>query len=126
MRQEIESIFDEWRILEEEKLGLEFESVSRRFSLKANEIITYIKKLSSDIFEIDVDIVTGAEALESETFFHYKVESLFDTALALEVLPFALPDFLFRKLAFKRMLEQTRLELDRNAGRTRYDFVERI
>jgi hypothetical protein len=126
MRQEIESIFDEWRILEEEKLGLEFESVSRRFSLKANEIITYIKKLSSDIFEIDVDIVTGAEALESETFFHCKVESLFDTALALEVLPFALPDFLFRKLAFKRMLEQTRLELDRNAGRTRYDFVERI
>jgi GTPase SAR1 family protein len=126
MRQEIESIFDEWRILEEEKLGLELESISRRFSSRANEIITYIKKLSSDIFEIDVDIVTGAEALESETFFHCKVESLFDTALALEVLPFALPEFIFRKLAFNRMLEQSRLELDRNAGRTRYDFVERI
>ena len=52
MRQEIENIFNEWRALEEDKLGRAFGSISRRFSSKANEIITYIKKLSSDIFDI--------------------------------------------------------------------------
>jgi GTP-binding protein EngB required for normal cell division len=126
MKQEIESIFDEWRILEEEKLGREFEKIAGRFSSRANEIIIYIKKLSSDIFEIDVDAITGVEALTAESYFYYKVESLFDTALALEFLPFALPGFLFRKLALKRMLEQSREELDRNAGRSRFDFIERI
>jgi hypothetical protein len=126
MKQEVENIFDEWRTLEEDKLGLEFENISKRFSSKANEIITSIKNLSSDIFEINVEIFTGVETLTREIFFHYRVESLFDAALALEALPFALPGFLFRKIALKRMLEQSRQELDRNAGRTRYDFAERI
>lgn len=126
MGQEIENIFNEWRALEEDKLGQGFENISRRFSSKANEIITYIKKLSSDIFDIKVETFSGIETLAGETYFHYRIGSLFDTALALEVLPFALPGFLFRKIALKRMLEQSREELDRNAGRISYDFLERV
>lgn len=126
MRQEIENIFNEWRGIEEDKLSQELESVSRRFSSKANEMITYIKKLSSDIFDIKVEIFSGVETLAGETYFHYRIESLFDTTLALEVLPFALPGFLFRRMALSRMLEQCREQLDKNAGRIRYDFLERI
>jgi small GTP-binding protein len=126
MRQEVEDIFNEWRILEEGKLSQEFENISRRFSSKANEIITYIKKLSSDIFDIKVETFSNIETLTTESYFHYRIEALFDTTLALEVLPFALPGFLFRKMALRRMLEQCREELDRNAGRIRYDFLERI
>jgi GTPase SAR1 family protein len=126
MRQEVESIFNEWRTLEEDKLSQGFENISRRFSSKANEIITYIKRLSSDIFDIGVETFSGVETLTGESYFHYRIESLFDTNLALEVLPFALPGFLFRRMAFGRMVGQCREELDRNAGRIRHDFVERI
>lgn len=126
MRQEIECIFNEWRILEEDKLDREFENISRRFSSKANEIITYIKKLSSDIFDIKVETFSGVETLSAEGYLQYRIESLFDTNLALEVLPFALPGFLFRRVVLSRMLEQCREQLDRNAGRIRYDFLERI
>jgi len=126
MRQEVENLFNEWRILEEDKLSQGFENISRRFSSKANEIITYIKRLSSDIFDIKVETFSGVETLTTESCFHYRIESLFDTNLALEVLPFALPGFLFRRMAFSRMIEQGREELDRNAGRIRHDFVERI
>lgn len=126
MRQEIECVFNEWLILEENKVGREFENISRRFSSKANEMITYIKKLSSDIFDIEVETLSNVKTLATEGYFHYRIESLFDTTLALEVLPFVLPGFVFRKIALKRMLEQCREQLDRNAGRIRYDFLERI
>ncbi len=126
MRQGVENIYNEWRTLEEDKLTKEFESISRRFSSKANEIITHIKKLSSDIFDIKVETFSSVETLTEDSYFHYKIEALFDTTLALEVLPFVLPGFLFRRMALKRILEQCRQELDKNAGRIRYDFLERI
>ncbi|MBI2486156.1 MAG: dynamin family protein [Deltaproteobacteria bacterium] len=126
MRREVESIFNEWRTHEEDKLRQGFENVSRRFSSKANDIIAYIKKLSSDIFDIKVETLSSVETLAEETYFQYRIGSLFDTTLALEILPFALPGFLFRRMALKRMLEQCREELDKNAGRIRYDFLERI
>jgi GTPase SAR1 family protein len=126
MKQEIENIFNSWRALEEDKLDQEFKNISRRFSSRANEIITYIKKLSSDIFDIKVDAISSVETLATEGYFRYRVESLFDTTLALEILPFALPGFLFRRMALKRMREQCREELDRNAGRIRHDFLGRI
>ena len=126
MRQEVENIFNEWRTLEEDKLIQEFENISRRFSSKANRIITYIKKLSADIFDIKVEAFNNVETLNTEGYFQYRIESLFDTTLALEILPFALPGFIFRRMAFKRMREQCREELNRNAGRIRYDFSERI
>lgn len=126
MRQEIENIFNEWRAIEEDKLSQKFGDVSRRFSSKANEIITYIKKLSSDIFDIKVETLSGIETLTTEGYFQYRIESLFDTTLALEVLPFALSGFLFRRMALSRMLEQCREQLDKNAGRIRYDFLERV
>jgi GTPase Era involved in 16S rRNA processing len=126
MKQEVENIYNEWRTLEEDKLTKEFETISRRFSSKANEIIAYIKKLSSDIFDIKVETLSSVETLAEETYFQYRIGSLFDTTLALEILPFALPGFLFQRMALKRMLGQCREELDKNAGRIRYDFLERI
>jgi hypothetical protein len=91
MRQDIENISNEWRAFEEDKLGRSFESISRRFSSKANEIINYIKKLSSDIFDINVETKSNVQNLTEKSYFHCKIESLFDTTLALEVLSFALP-----------------------------------
>jgi translation elongation factor EF-Tu-like GTPase len=126
MRQEVESIFNEWRTHEEDKLRQGFENVSSRFSSKANDIIAYIKKLSSDIFDIKVETLSSVDTLAEETYFQYRIGFLFDTTLALEILPFALPGFLFQRMALKRMLGQCREELDKNAGRIRYDFLERI
>jgi GTPase SAR1 family protein len=126
MHTEIENIFNAWRTFEENKLDREFENISWRFSLKANDIINHIKKLSSGIFNIKVETFSGVESLTAEGHFQYRIEALFDTTLALEILPFALPGFLFRRMALKRMREQCREELERNAGRIRNNFLGRI
>jgi GTPase SAR1 family protein len=126
MKREVENIFYEWRALEEDKLNEGFQNITKRFSAKANEIITYITTLSSEIFDIEVETFNSIETLTTESYFYFKIDSLFDNTLMLETLPFALPGILFRRMARNRMLEQCREELDRNAGRIRHDFVERI
>jgi GTPase Era involved in 16S rRNA processing len=126
MKQEVENIFYEWHALEEDKLKQGFENITRRFSFKANEIIAAIKRLSSEIFDVEVGTFNNLETLTTESHFYFRIHSLFDNTLMLETLPFALPGILFRRMARNRMLEQCRQELDRNAGRIRHDFVERI
>jgi len=126
MKQEVETIFYEWRALEEDKLKQGFENIRRRFSSKANEIITDIRTLSSEIFDVEVGTFNSFETLTTESHFYFRIDSLFDNTLMLETLPFALPGILFRRVAQSRMLKQCREELDRNAGRIRHDFINRI
>jgi len=126
MKQGIEVILREWRALEEDKLKRGFENITRRFSAKANEIISYIKTLSSEIFDVEVETFNHVKTLTTESYFYFRIDTLFDNTLMLETLPFALPEFLFRRVALSRMYERCREELDRNAGRIRHDFLERI
>jgi GTPase SAR1 family protein len=124
MNEQVEWVFNEWRIEEDRKMDATFTAVSSRFTEKTNAIIRNIRELTSRIFDIAVQTFESPAALRSDTYLYYKVDPLF--YFTIDKIPFVLPRFLFRSYVLARMRDKIHLELRRNAGRIRYDYLRRI
>ena len=101
-----------------------FLAMSSRFTEKTNAIIRNIRSVTSRLFDIGVETFESPEALRAETHLYYKVDPLF--YFTIEKIPFVLPKFLFRSYVLSKMQDKIKMELYRNAGRIRYDYLERI
>jgi hypothetical protein len=124
MMRQVEAVFNEWRKTEERAIGAAFAEMSGRFTDKTNRIIRDIQTLASGLFDLNVEVFDSPESLRAETHVYYMTDSLF--AFALDKAPFVLPGFLFRRHVLNKMRERVHLELDRNSGRIRYDYLQRI
>jgi len=124
MTQEVEQVFNAWRVEEDQKMNKVFLTMSSRFAEKTNGIIREIRGVTSRLFDIGVETFESPEALRAETHLYYKVDPLF--YFTIEKIPFVLPKFLFRSYALSKMRDKIKMELYRNAGRIRYDYLERI
>ena len=124
MSQQVEEVFSAWRLEEDQKMNTVFLAMSSRFTENTNAIIRNIRSATSRLFEIGVETFESPEALRAETHLYYKVDPLF--YFAIDKIPFALPKFLFRNYVISRMQDKIKMELYRNAGRIRYDYLERI
>ena len=124
MMRQVEAVFNEWRKTEERAIGAAFAEMSGRFTDKTNRIIRDIQTLASGLFDLNVEVFDSPESLRAETQVYYMTDSLF--AFALDKAPFVLPGFLFRRHVLNKMRERVHLELDRNSGRIRYDYLQRI
>jgi hypothetical protein len=98
--------------------------MSARFTEKTNTIIRNIRNVTSRLFDIAVETFETPESLRAATHLYYKVDPLF--YFTIDKMPFVLPKFLFRSYVLSRMRDRIRMELERNAGRIRYDYLERI
>ncbi len=124
MKEQVEAVFNTWRLEEDHKMNQVFTAMSSRFTEKTNAIIRDIRTVTSRLFDIGVETFDSPEALRAETHLYYKVDPLF--YFTIDKIPFVLPKFLFRGYVLSKMQDKIKMELYRNAGRIRYDYLERI
>jgi len=124
MREQVEAVFNAWRLKEDEKMSRLFSAMSSRFTGKTNAIIRSIRLATSRLFDIGVETFDSPETLRADTHLYYQVDPLF--YFAIDKIPFALPKFLFRSYVLSKMHDKIKQELYRNAGRIRYDYLQRI
>jgi len=124
MKEQVEAVFNAWRLEEDHKMNKVFTAMSARFTEKTNTIVRNIRSATSRLFDIGVETFESPEALRAETHLYYKVDPLF--YFAIDKIPFVLPKFLFRSYLLSKMQGKIKMELYRNAGRIRYDYLERI
>jgi len=121
---QVEEVFNTWRLEEEQRMSKVFLAMSSRFTEKTNAIIRDIRGVTSRLLDIGVETFDCPEEFKAETHLYYKVDPLF--YFTIDRIPFILPKFLFRSYVISRMQNKIRMELYRNAGRIRYDYLERI
>lgn len=120
---EVETVFQNWRLREDEKVQARLDTLSARFVVQANSILERLQQAASSLFEVPVEHVAFACPLRVESHLYYRVERVF---YSLDSFLLLLPRFLLRPAVLGRMRAEVASLLDTNAGRIRYDYMERL
>jgi cell division septum initiation protein DivIVA len=123
LRQEVERVFRSWRVREDEEIQRQLDVLSARFVTQANAILARLHHAAGILFELPVEHVSINCPLRVESRLSYKVERIFSS---LDSFLLLLPRFLLRPMVLKRMKDRMWQLLDMNAGRIRYDYLERL
>lgn len=123
LMREVESVFQSWRLREDEEIQARLNALSVRFVAQANSILERLQQAAGSLFEIPVEYVAVACPLSVESHLYYKVERVF---YSLDSFLLVLPRFLLRPLVMQKMHSRIWQLLDMNAGRIRYDYIERL
>jgi len=120
----VEEIFAPWRQEEEVSMSASFDRITARFVARANRIIDELQRLTADLFDVRLTPIIEVEPFTMESSHYYYTDMLF--SLQLSMLPLLLPAPLAKRHIRRQFLGACREELDRNAGRLRADFQERL
>ena len=123
LMKEVETVFRRWKVQEDEKVQIQMDSLSSRFVVQANGILDQLERAAGSLFDIPVEHLKINCPLRAESHLHYRVERVF---YSLDSFLLLLPGFLLRPIVFRRMRNNVPLLLDMNAGRMRYDYLERL
>jgi GTPase Era involved in 16S rRNA processing/S-ribosylhomocysteine lyase LuxS involved in autoinducer biosynthesis len=119
--------FDVWRASEERKISQVYGRISSRFTHRANEIISRIIQLCTDLFELKLTALAEVEPLTTETGFYYLLEDIpVFLDLDLTTITTLLPKRLAHHVVLKEIKKKIPELVDRNCGRVRWDFVQRV
>ncbi|MFZ5633240.1 MAG: dynamin family protein [Bacillota bacterium] len=124
----VKDAFEEWRPEVEEKVRAAFEKVVIRFTGKTNRVIDELLRQSAEIFEIPIEGFTKMEAItdESKLYYVFGEEQTMFLPEPLKIGAFFLPKFLAGPVILREMKNKIVRELDRNCGRLRTDYNDRI
>jgi ribosome biogenesis GTPase A len=123
LMEEIETVFRSWRIREDEVVQSLLDILSARYVNRANAILDRLQQAAGILFEIPVEPVMINCPLRVESHLYYRVERVFHS---LDSFFLALPRFLLRPIVIGKMQGRIWQFLDLNAGRIRYDYIERL
>jgi len=123
LMKEVESVFRKWRTQEDEEIQAQLDELSSRFVTQANGILERLEQAAGALFEIPVEHLAISCPLRVESHLYYKVERVF---YSLDSFLLLLPRFLMRPIVLRRMHNNVPRLLDMNAGRIRYDYLERL
>ena len=123
LTKEVETAFRNWRIREDDEIQTQLDAISLRFVAQANGIMERLQLAAGDLFETPIERLSFTCPLQVESRLYYRVERVF---CSLESFFLVLPRFLLRPLVLKRMNGRLWNLLDMNAGRIRYDYLERL
>ena len=123
LMKEVESVFRKWRTQEDEEIQAQLDELSSRFVTQANGILERLEQAAGVLFEIPVEHLAISCPLRVESHLYYKVERVF---YSLDSFLLLLPRFLVRPIVLRRMHNNVPRLLDMNAGRIRYDYLERL
>ncbi|MGA7317666.1 MAG: dynamin family protein [Silvibacterium sp.] len=123
LMKEVEMVFRKWRTQEDEEVQTQLDTLSFRFVTQANGILERLEQAAGVLFEIPVEHLTISCPLRVESQLYYKVERVF---YSLDSFLLLLPRFLLRPIVLRRMHNNVPRMLDMNAGRIRYDYLERL
>lgn len=121
---EVERVFADWRVQEDERIQAEVAELSERFVERTNKVLEHLQNTAGSLFDVPISHVDLRSSLTVESRLYYYTDHVFQYQL--DKLIFILPRFLLRQIVFSRMRSYIRMELDRNAGRLRYDYLERL
>ena len=119
--------YDRWRAERDAAFGRAVEQVAGRYRCHVEQAVDELLRYSAELFAADYRPVAGDAPLRTDSAFYYQfapeTASLrVLTGSALTLLPHALGGPLILRRAKRRALEL----VDRQAGRLRYDFSERL
>ncbi|MEM4272504.1 MAG: dynamin family protein [Candidatus Bilamarchaeaceae archaeon] len=118
-------VLEPWRNDEEEKVSKMFSERMQKYSANINEIISEVERLASGLFEVKIESRKTDESLTMESSFYFKLSKSDETRMSSMLDPF-LPRPLFKRRILSRLPQEIREDFDRNCGRVRYDFLERM
>ncbi len=121
---EVAATFDGWCTREDEYIQKKLAELSDRFVERTNTVLERLQQAAGALFDVPVSHVDFSSALTMESHLYYHTDPVF--MYQLDKLIFILPKFLLRPIVFRRMLSYIDRELDRNSGRIRYDYVQRL
>jgi ribosome biogenesis GTPase A len=124
MLREIESVFENWRAQKDGPVHKELAALSGRFVERTNAVLERLQSAAGALFDLPVSQVTFTSTLSVESRLHYFTDRVFQHQL--DRLIFVLPKFLLRRIVFRQMLTYIDTELNRNSGRIRHDYVQRL
>ena len=124
----VKDALDNFKPTVEEKVRVAFEKVVARFTVKTNKVVEELLRQSAEIFEIAVDGFTKMESLttESKLYYLFGEEASMLLPDTVKIGALFLPKFMAGPMILKEMKKKVERELDRNCGRLRTDFNERI
>lgn len=123
LMKEVETVFRNWRIREDDEIQTQLDEISSRFLALANGILERLQQSAGDLFELPIERLLVTCPLRVESHLSYRIERIF---YSLDNFLLLLPRFLQRPLVLRRMNEQIWNLLDMNAGRIHYDYIERL
>jgi ribosome biogenesis GTPase A len=123
LMEEIETVFRTWRIREDEVVQSQLDILSARFVNRTNAILDRLQQEAGILFEIPVEPVVIHCPLRVESHLYYRAERVFHS---LDSFFLTLPRFLLRPIVLGKMQKRIWQFLDLNAGRIRYDYIERL
>lgn len=121
---EIKRVFEDWRVQEDERIRCDLSGLSDRFASRSNRILEALQETAGALFEIPASPLRVRASLAVESRLYYYTEPTFK--FLQEKLIFVLPGRLQRRIVFRRMTDEVGRELERNAGRIHYDYLERV
>jgi ribosome biogenesis GTPase A len=123
LMEQVETVFQSWRIRQDDEVQAQLHVLSARFVARANAILERLQQAAGALFEIPVEPISITCPLRVESLLYYRVEGVFRS---LDSFLLALPRFLLRPIVLRKMNSRVWQLLDMNAGRIRYDYVERL
>jgi ribosome biogenesis GTPase A len=123
LTKEVETTFRNWRVWEDDEIQRQLDEISSRFVAQANGILERLQDAAGALFDTPIERLSVTCSLRVESHLHYRVEPVF---YSLERFLLLLPRFLLRPIVLRRMNERLWSLLDMNAGRIRYDYLERL
>ncbi len=124
----IKTAFKEWQPEVEKKVRGAFDKVVSRFTAGTNHAVGELLRQSAEIFDLKVEGFTEAELLTDETSLYYifgEEQTLF-LPDSIRLYSLLLPKFISGPMIMAEMRRKIERELDRNCGRLRTDYNERI
>jgi ribosome biogenesis GTPase A len=123
LAKEVEATFRNWKLWEDDEIQTQLDGISSRFVDQANGILERLQEAAGALFETSIERLSVTCSLRMDSRLHYRIERVF---YSLERFLLLLPRFLQRPIVLRRMNERLWNLLDMNAGRIRYDYLERL
>ena len=121
--EEINVIFSDWRKREDAEMSRMLDEIVSRYTTKANAILDNLVIGIGSLVDVQPANSTISCGLAMDSQISYSIERIF---VSLDRFLLLLPPFFQRRIVFRRAMSSVPQRLDRNSGRLRFDYLERM
>lgn len=120
---EIAGVFRDWRMKEDQHLSLTLAAIASRYSERAGAVLGKLATGISSLIDQPPTALTVRHTLAADSRVSYFTDPVF---YSLDRFLLILPPILQRPVVYRRVRKSIRNRLDLNAGRIRFDYLERL
>lgn len=120
----IETAFSSWFKTEEQNISNSISRILMKYAKSVDDEINNVKQAAANLFNIQIMRYNDITTLDPYSRLWYKVDDIITWGI--DNFSFILPKLFFKNYILKQTENRIDEELDRNAGRARYDLFRRI